>query len=260
MKKRIFESRLVYMTLLETLIAMTLLSLLLVFVFGFFRQFSVTNQAVEQVERQSFQIRYIEVRLGFIFERIVNEKARDRDFYFYTEPSSNRYVTSQSLVFTFNNEPRLDPLFSSDVLGKLYVDDQKRLILAIWPLFSDHPKETMKEEVLAYGVQQVKYAFYFPPEPVNDTKDIQNKNHDPEKKTPERDVWHEEWLPSYDQMPVIIKMSITFENPSHPLQKNSSKKEQTTLTEDFYFVLPSSKNPVNYPEIKEIKESPNPVK
>lgn len=243
-----------YMTLIETLVALALLSVLLVFVFGLFRQFSVINQALDQSERKSFQMRYIEIRLGYIFDRIVNENANDRIFYFYTESSENRYA-SQNLIFTFNNEARSDPLFSSDVIGKLYVDDKERFILATWPLISETPKAFMQEEVLAYGVKEVKYSFYSPPERIRDNKDISTPKIDPEKKTPPKDEWTKEWFATYDQMPVIIKMTLEFETPSLAAHKLFKSEHPSPSIVDFYFVLPSSKNPVNYPPNKTKVES-----
>lgn len=237
------------MTLIETLVALSLLSILLVFVFGFFRQFSVINQALDQSERKSFQMRYIEIRLSYIFDRIVNENSTDRLFYFYTEPGENRYA-SQNLVFTFNNEARSDPLFSSDVIGKLTVDDKGRFILATWPLISETPKAFMQEEVLAYGIKDVKYSFYFPPERIKDKNEIVTQKVDSEKKTPQRDAWSNEWFSSYDQMPVIIKMIIEFETTSQPIKEMFKSKNPPPSIIDFYFVLPSSKNPVNYPPNK----------
>jgi len=68
------------MTLLETLIAISLLSIILVFVFSFFRELSQLSRLTEQAQKESFQMRYLESRLGFIFERVVNENKKDRKY------------------------------------------------------------------------------------------------------------------------------------------------------------------------------------
>ncbi len=94
--KRFYYQRKSYMTLLETLIAVSLLSILLVFVFSFFRELSNITQMTEQAQKESFQMRYLESRLGFIFERIVNENATARKFFFYTQPVNR--IFSLSLV------------------------------------------------------------------------------------------------------------------------------------------------------------------
>ena len=98
--KSLFFLRKSHMTLLETLIAMTLLALLLTFVFGFFRELSAIAQLSEQAQKQSFQMRYLESRLGFVFERIVNENAKDRTFYFYTQPPQENISRFPSLILT----------------------------------------------------------------------------------------------------------------------------------------------------------------
>lgn len=234
------------MTLLETLIAMSLLSMLLVFVFGVFRELSEITRLTEKSQKQSFQMRYLESRLGFIFERVVNENESWRKFFFYTEPASSNTSVTPSLILTFYNEVRMDPTFSGDVLARLYVDPEHRLRLAIWPLHVPDPYEYMQDEVLMDHVVDVKYSFYSPPEKIKDKNDIiPSKTIDPEKKMPEKDQWLDEWLISYDQMPSIIKIRVQIAEESH---SKRGKKDQEEIKEHlFFFVLPSSKNYVYYP-------------
>ena len=104
-------------------------------------------------------MRYLESRLSFIFERIVNENASTtRNFFFYTQPPvRDRWLTT-SLILTFNNEVRLDPNFSGDVLGRLYVDPDHNLRLAIWPMHVEEPYDYMQEELLLENVADVNYS------------------------------------------------------------------------------------------------------
>ena len=238
-----------YLTLLETLIAMSLLSLLLVFVFGFFRELSEITRMTEKGQKESFQMRYLESRLGFIFDRLVNENDSARKFIFYTSSSNQNHSAIPSLVLTFNNEVRLDPTFSGDILAKFYVDSDHRLCLAMWPLHVTDPYEYLYEEVLMDHVVDVHYSFYASPEQIKGGNDIITKKIDPEKKEPEKDKWHEEWLMSYDQMPSMMKMTVTIE--IEPEFKKKSKSDsfnrETTKTLEFYFVLPSSNHPLYYP-------------
>ena len=76
--------RKVYMTLLETLIAVSLLSVMLVFVFGIFRELSEVNRLTDLEQKKSFQMRYLESRLNFIFERIVNENEPKKGLFSFT--------------------------------------------------------------------------------------------------------------------------------------------------------------------------------
>ena len=237
-----------YMTLLETLIAVSILSVMLVFVFGFFRELSELSRVTEKSQKESFQMRYLESRLGFIFERIVNENDGARKFYFYTQPPNKNLSSLPSLVLTFNNEVRLDPNFSGDVLGRLYVDLEGRLCLAIWPLHLSDPFAHLYEEVLMDHVVNVRYLFYAAPERMKDENEITSPAEiDPEKKIPKKDQWQEEWFFTYEQMPSIVKIIVKVaENPDDFTSGDTGRKIKTKKL-IYHFVLPSSKNPVNYP-------------
>lgn len=238
-----------YMTLLETLIAVSLLSVLLVFVFGFFRELSELTRLTDTEKKKSFQMRYLESRLGFIFERIVNEnETSKRHFYFYTQPPFRNHSIATSLILTFNNEVRLDPSFSGDVLGRLYVDPDFRLRLAIWPLQVEDPHQFMQEEILLENVADVLYSFYAAPERIKDSKEIHTLlKIDPEKKFPEKDTWHPEWAVTYEQMPSIMKLVIKVAKNPEDLKSYHPGMRIDTIPLEYHFVLPSSKNPVQYP-------------
>ena len=227
------------MTLLETLIAMTLLALLLTFVFGFFRELSAIAQLSEQAQKQSFQMRYLESRLGFVFERIVNENAKDRTFYFYTQPPQENISRFPSLILTFNNEVRQDPAFSGDVVGRLYVDLRQRLCLAIWPLHVPEPHRYLHEEVLCDRVVNFKCLFYAAPE-----RSSEASRENADKAKPRGNCWCEgEWALGFDQMPSIIKLEI--EIAKDPKDAGGKGESNEYL---FSFVLPSSQHPVHYDE------------
>lgn len=237
--KPFYRIKKVYVTLLETLIAITILSVLLVFVFGLFREMNVMTQLTDQNQKESFQNRYLESRLNYIFERITNENSGAiTPFYFYTEqPRRNQWETT-SLVITFDNGVRPDPQFSGPVLAKLYVDPDKTFRLAIWPLDVEDPHTSMHEEILLEKVDDLNFSFYRAPERMQAEKEIHTgKVIDTENKLPEKDKWHDnDWPITYEQMPSIIKISV--------------KIKGDPKTHDFHFVLPSSKNPVQYPPPK----------
>ncbi len=242
-----------YMTLLETLIAVSLLSMLLVFAFGFFRELSQLTHLSEQEQKKSFQTRYLESRLNYLFERIVNENATARHFFFYTEPPIRNHSMTISLILTFDNDVRLNPEFSGDVLGKLYIDPEFQLRLATWPLHVEEPHLHMQEEVLFENVANVRYEFYAAPERINNTKDITTGTKiDPDKKLPEKDKWHEnEWPVTYEQMPSIMRLTIDVANNPKDLESYHPGNSIKSTPKTFYFVLPSSKNPVHYPPFQE---------
>ena len=75
------------------------------------------------------------------------------------------------------------------------------------------------------------------------------KKNETDKKNPEKDRWHDEWMISYKQMPSIVKMTVEVATDKNEGIKSlkEGKKDSRTIT--FSFVLPSSKNPVHYPPI-----------
>lgn len=245
-----YKMRKSYMTLLETMIAMTILSVVLVFAFGFFRELTVLTRMTDEVQKESFKMRYLESRLSYIFERIVNEKSSSkRDFFFYTQPERQGHWQGTSLIVTFDNEVRLNPNFSGDVLGRLYVGPDDRFRLAIWPLGVADPHEHLHEEVLLEYVADVQYSFYAAPEKIDDAHEIHTgKFIDPDK-VPEKDHWHEnKWAVTYEQMPSILKIVVKVAKNPEDLKSHHAGMNLETISHEFYFVLPSSKNPVQYPQ------------
>jgi hypothetical protein len=220
-----------YMTLLETLIALSLLSVLLVMIFGFFREISYLGNLSEKTQRESFKMRYVESRLMYIFSRIVNENANDRKFFFYLQSPQRDFTDFSSLIVSYNNEVRIDPNFSGDVLGRLYVDKEGRLHLTTWPLYVDKPQEYMQDEILLENIKDIQYEFYA-------ATPLPNEQRKKESPQPEPNQWQSEWIIAYHQMPSIVKITIQI--------NNDSKSKEDISTFIFSFVLPSSKNPIRY--------------
>lgn len=248
MKSPLICKRKSHVTLLETLIAFSLLSILLVFVFGFFRELSEITRMTEHAQKESFQMRYLESRLGFIFERVVNENKSGRNFFFYTEPPSKGISSAPSLILTFSNGVRLDPAYSGDVLGRLYIDSSKRLCLAVWPLHVKDPHEHLQEEILFENIVDISYKFYSPPEKIKKGTDITpKKTIDPEKKSPEKNEWLPEWLETYKQMPAIVEIVIVVDAPPPPGKRIKDRDKDNTKEYQFQFVLPTYQNYIHYP-------------
>ena len=141
-------------------------------------------------------------------------------------------------------------MFSGDILARIYVDSENNLRLAMWPLHVEKPHEYLQEEVLLENVADVDFHFYAAPEKIQNSKDIQTGTRiDPEKKMPENDKWHDhEWAITYDQMPSIIKLVVKVAEKPNELKSYHPGMRIDTTPLTFHFVLPSSKNPVQYPQ------------
>ncbi len=234
-------------TLLETLIAMSLLSLLLVVIFGFFREMSIISNITEEKQKEAFKLRHVESRFLFLFERIVNDKEKNtRKFFFYCDPPQDTVSKFPSLIMTYNNEIRADPDFSGDVLARLYVDNSNNLCLITWPYFFEEQPQNIQQEILCQNVTDLAFKFYAAPPRLNSKNFIDPGKIDPN--TPERDRWYEnEWLQVFKEMPSIIHIHLEIEDK--PENSNSSKKNKKESRKDweFAFVLPSRKYPLYYP-------------
>lgn len=258
-----------HMTLLETLIAITILSVLLVILFGFFKELSVLSQASEKKQKESFQMRYLETRLSYIFERLVNESSTARDFFFYLQPPNGDFSKDPSLVFSFDNGIREDPYYSGDILGRIYLDLNQQLHLTTWPMRAEKPFAHMQDEILLDGVEKIKFEFYSPPERIEIANEIgsMNKIQAPVDKTnatntlkpnvqgkeriktePEKDKWQDIWLITHQQMPTLLKIDVTMKEENKDILQKQTKNKEITSDKDktlhLIFVLPSSKNPV----------------
>lgn len=236
-----------FVTLLETLIAMSLLSMLLVVIFGFFREMTLISNMTEKKQKEAFRLRYVESRLAFLFERIVNENATDRKFFFYCDPAYNAFSKFPSLIITFNNEIRADPSFSGDVLARLYVDNSRNLCLTTWPLyFEGEPQEVQQHEILCENVTDLAFKFYAAPQRLNSKNFIDPGKIDPNK--PERDRWYEnEWRKVFKEMPSIININLEVDDESEDASSRNKGKKKTNPEWEFAFVLPSSKYSLYYP-------------
>lgn len=233
--KKFFKKQKRYVTLLETLIALSLLTVLLVIIFSFFKEMTTISNMTEVKQKEAFKLRYLESRLAFFFERVVNEKSSDRKFYFYVEPTPNGQSPFPSLVFTFNNEVRANPLFSEDVLGRLYVDTDQNLCLVTWPIHGENASKQMQKEVLMEHVTSLSFKMLAAPEHLPSRNFISTAIVDPNQ--PARGQWHfDEWKMAYKEMPVIIKIKIKIEDKQSPVKEWK-----------FAFVLSSSKFLIYYP-------------
>lgn len=230
------------MTLLEVLVAMTVLSVLLVVIFGFFRELTVLDTFTKFQQEKVFKKSYVEFRLAHFFSNIINEAdSQNKKFAFYIDPQDLTGGNSKfsSLVFTYDNGVRLLPQHSGHQRARLYLDHKKRLCLASWP--NEDQKEAqyeaMQKEILLENVESLKFSCFAPYIPAKE---------DSGTLTPPgmiRNSWQEEWPVSYKSMPALIKMTLLVKNEfTVGLEKKEANKEESEKLEKivFIFYLPVS--------------------
>jgi hypothetical protein len=220
-----------YMTLIESIISMFLLSMLLVVIFGFFRELSHLNDHSKKTIREGFQKRYVESRLAYVFANVVNENDTKRRFYFYTVNDEVSHFPG--LIFTFYNEITLDPEISGDVLARLFVDAKNRLCLVILPLLRSKSQTEadlvshQRVEYLMKDVQNFSFKFFSAPNP--DPSLLQNKEGPPQGE------WVSEWDKTYKQVPAIVQIEV-----------QQGDRFNKPLSRVFSFVLPTPNHPVTF--------------
>lgn len=235
-KKRIRR----HVTLIEVLIAMTLTVLVLTTLMFFYRQISTIGSEIDLLKAEHFKLRYLENRLSEIFPRVIRENDKKKDSVFFSIEEEG--PAKQSLIFTFDNDVDLDPVFSNHVLGRLYLDQEgSRLSLAYWP----SPKRwegggqiPMKREILLEGVGSLAFEFFIPPDREDEEKKT-NPAQNPEpnaKETPQaapqpepKGDWRKlPWLKEYEKLPAMVRVIVVMKGENVPME--------------FVFPLSNSKN------------------
>jgi hypothetical protein len=192
-------------TLIEVLIALALTSLVLSAITWVYMAISKMETSANVKRQQVFRVALLGATLSRVMPTI-------KDLLFV-----DMWNESPSLVFAFNNGPDLDKDFGHKVIGRIYLDDDKNLSLAIMP----HPKEwdkidfyPVKNQVLLESVKKVSFRFFSWSE----------------KEGTISNGWHEEWPKKLKQIPAIVELDLEFEN--------GNKKQ-------YRYVIPSAKEVVD---------------
>lgn len=225
-----------YLTLIETLIALSLVSMLLTVVFGFFKEVVTLTQLTEKKQRETFGYRYLDMRLNHIFQRINNNKGVILKDFFYLENTAKSISHFPSLIFNFNNGPRADPDFSGFLLARLYVDNDKQLCLVTWPLSKEITSiEKMKKEILMTNVKEIKFKFYSPPAMKKSQNEQIPVHNGPKDEKVINNKWYDQkWILGWPK-PAILKLILTLETD-----------EKKDLDFAMSFVLPLKEQPIHY--------------
>jgi hypothetical protein len=109
-------------------------------------------------------------------------------------------AVNQSLIFTFDNGIDDDQMFSADVLARIYVDEDRHLILATWPnplrWSIEESQAHSRQEILLEEVQSLNFTFYKPPFDDQGKKQVDTKEN-----------WFKDWE---KDMPSMIRIQITY--------------------------------------------------
>jgi hypothetical protein len=167
------------LTLLEVIIALSLTSIVLFFLFGFYRDITLGNVEAEKMQEKFFAREKVQMRLMQLFSDLLPE-GEPRAF-FYTESAQDG--RGMKLFASFNNGMDSDSLFSGAVSGELFLASNKNLELHFFPI-----REEKKErvEVLLENVHKISFKFF----------DIEKK------------IWKDQWEKKSASFPAMIEIFI----------------------------------------------------
>ncbi|MCH9626856.1 MAG: hypothetical protein S4CHLAM2_04870 [Chlamydiales bacterium] len=185
-------------SLIEVLIAMTLLMLLLGSLFSWYHHLTGRKGELEKCKRAHLEEYYVWQRLEQILPKA----------------QAPFYAEDDALVFRFDRGLHSDPLLSETVLGKIYFDSRlQTLCLGIWP---DPKQEEVRTPcqtfTLVDNVDSFKFALYSPPDPFP-------KPVDPEQIGKPRPIptWQNTWLAEYETLPALVCLVIEREGKERAL-------------------------------------------
>lgn len=212
------------MILLELLIALTLTAVVLTFLFSFFVESARIEKKLDTARMTISNRGYLQTRLQTILSAIDSGSSEP---YLYTKQFEKE--KSISLITLFDNGIDPDPAYSGSIMGRIFLDEEKNLCLATWPLGNEKNRPWRKEVLLPH-VKSFEFEFL--------GKRSASEHGKKEKIRPINAnlAWRTEWAKFQSGVPSIIRLRVTEEKAKEPLQ--------------FAFILPSPEPFVTYMEKK----------
>ena len=182
MKKRNF-------ILLEIMIGLTLLSILLTFLFHAMSQGIKMEMRVDEARKILFKRQHLQSRLQDLFLSLTPNRLPP----LYTKLFPNEKKESLILYFDHGIDP--DPQFSGPLLGRIYLEGDGKLVLAMWPLEKESKK--WRKEILLDGVDYFQFQFLGQKEKKEDDEIGPNF------------AWHKMWPKNRGASPSILRLTVS---------------------------------------------------
>ncbi len=186
-KKRFF-------TLIEVIVSLTLITIVITILFGYFTKISKVEQEIEDIKKIVYKKSNLQIRLNNIFAQLYSKDFNQIPF--YTEVEKNE--KNLSLCINFDNGVDPDPNFSDVVKAKIFIDKNSNLILEIWS--KDKKTKITRKEILFTAVNNLEYKFL-------SSNDLQMKSYEIEKIT-DTLYWYNFWPKERNTTPSVIYMKI----------------------------------------------------
>lgn len=142
---------------------------------------------------------------------------------FYTKQIAKEL--NSSLIAIFDNGIDPEPAFSGTCLGRIYLDEEKNLCLATWPIHAEK-KRPWRKEILLSNVDRFEFEFL--------GKITANEHAKMEKIRPITPnlAWRSLWPKAHGEIPSMIRLNV----------------EQDKQRVQFAFILPTKEPFITYEE------------
>ncbi len=198
------------------MIALSLTAILLTFLFSFFVESAKIETKLEAARHEIISRQHLQMRLQSVFMGL--DRSSTHSLYTKVFPDEKQI----SLIATFDQGIDPDPAFSGPILGRIYLDEEKNLTFATWPLEKEK-NLPWRKEILLSGVSDFEFEFLAQKK----EKELKEKSR-PINASLE---WLFQWPKSRPEIPSIIRLTVRKEKQP-PLQ--------------FAFILPSPEPLVTY--------------
>ncbi|MBX9744055.1 MAG: hypothetical protein K2X08_02455, partial [Chlamydiales bacterium] len=139
---------------MEIVIGLALLASLLSILLSFFTSSAKMDVKLEKAKDALLQRQHLTQRLQSLFTSMI--PSRDGDA-LYTKIFPKE--THASLIVYFDHGIDPDPAFSGPSLGRIFIDKQNQLCLAVWPKEREKKQTSVRFEVLLQDVYDAKFHF-----------------------------------------------------------------------------------------------------
>ena len=192
--------------LIEVLVATSLFIMLLIAVFGTFWRTNKTNASINRLRVANEQMLITQATLQSLFSKISFKESVGP--YFYQELDKNSNLPS--LIFTVENIFQTSASITSNLLIKLYVEDNQ-LVVATFPHLKNQEglPTIMQKEALLPDITDFKAEFFLAPESQENKKVKALEDDENQPKKPPTGTWKDNWPIEYDRLPTLLKLDIT---------------------------------------------------
>lgn len=202
------------------LIALSLTTILLTFLFSFFVESAKIEKKMDTTRTIIIRRGHLQTRLQTILTSV---DRGSNDPYFYTKKFDKEKTVS--LITIFDNGIDPDPAFSGPITGRIYLDQEMNLSLATWPV-TKNKNRPWRKEILMPNIKSFEFEF------LGKKSAVEHGVKDQSRSINATLSWRFDWAQSTREIPGIIRMTIYEEGSKEPIR--------------FAFILPVSEPFVTY--------------